>query len=76
MPVLDADAVGAAGIRVFFNLVHEPCLGRSRGYRQSAAGLRFPWGFWSPMECQHVRDRAADLLIGKGDEVRAEAGRH
>ena len=67
VPVLDADAVGTAGIGVFLHFVHEPRLGRRCGHRQTAArfGLRDPS---APVKREHVRDRAADLLVGKGHE--------
>jgi hypothetical protein len=64
MPVLDADTICAAGIRVFLNFVHKPRLGRGGGHSETAGRFACPCVFRPAMKSEYVRNRAADLLVG------------
>src|SRR6516162_9189053 len=60
--VLDADAVGTAGIGVRLPLDDEPSQGRGRGDRQAAGRFALAGALRSAVEGEHVRDRAPGLL--------------
>ena len=70
--VLDADAVGTAGIGVGLPLDDEPSPGRSCGDRQAAGRFALAGALRSAVEGEHVRDHAPGLLIRQGHVARRQ----
>ncbi len=70
--VLDADAVGAAGIRVHLTFDDEPSPGRGRGDRQAADRFALAGTLRPAVDGEHVRDWGRGLLIREGHVARRQ----